>query len=591
MERVIHPQGNLCRFGGVAVHEISTVLEVISSISSTLALDETLAEVTEKTAQLVSADGCAISEWNRQHESVVVLADYVSPQVKVTFESGNDVGAAYPLTHYPATARVLQERTSLAVYVDDPQADDAEKDLLRAFQWGGALLVPMLYKDKAIGLMEIYLGNDRRYRFTPEDVTLCQALANQAAIALENARLYQEAEDGRLHAEAIQVIGRALASELDYQRIVRNVSEFAYRLVGAQFVYVAVPEQQGFRLVAAAGRDDGLSSTASSTDPVSGLLVKEPLERAVQGKTPVVVADVRQDPMFAELYAKDDEPGLQAMAVVPLLSHDRVVGVLAAYASRPNFFDPDSVAILMALASQAAVAIQNAELFAELEAQREILRRVSLRLVNAQEEERRRISRELHDELGQALTALKINLEVARRSLTAEAPPKLHRSILEATALAVKALETARDLSLELRPAMLDDLGLIAALRWEIDRYEQRTSQQVDFEADLAGKSVQPELEITLYRIITEALTNVARHANARHVRVYLRFENRQVIARVEDDGVGFDTARWNSAPSGRHSLGLASMRERAGLLGGEFEIVSEPGRGTKVRVQFPIGE
>jgi signal transduction histidine kinase len=572
------------------MHEIAAVYEVISSISSTLTLDEILAEVSEKTAQIVGAGGCAISEWDRENGTLVVLADYVSPHVKAPTHAIGDIGAAYPLAYYPATARVLREQVPLSVYVDDPTADEAERDLLQALEWGGVLLVPVLNKSQAVGLMEVYLEQKHQYQFTNDDVVLCQILSNQAAVAFENAQLYQEVEDGRLHAEAIQVIGRALASELDYQRIVRNVADFAHRLVDANFVFVAVPKGEGFHLVAVAGHDESYTTATGSTDFPSSLMAQEPLERAVRGKTPVVVADVRREDLtFGSWRAEAEVLGVVGMAAVPLLSHDRVVGVLAAYNHRPNSFDPDSVATLMALASQAAVAIQNAQLFAELEAQREALRQISLRLVNAQEEERRRISRELHDELGQALTALKINLDVARRALPDDVPSKLSHSIDEATSLAVQTLETARSLSLELRPSVLDDLGLISALRWEMDRYEQRTGQKISFEADLAGSLLRPELEITLYRIITEALTNVARHANANHIRVHLRVDKRQVFAEVEDDGVGFDVADLFSSSAERQSLGLVSMRERAELLGGRLEVISQPGNGTTVRVQCPL--
>jgi signal transduction histidine kinase len=354
---------------------------------------------------------------------------------------------------------------------------------------------------------------------------------------------------------------------------------------------VATPEDGEFRLVAVAGRDESYVALANPGGTQANLLVKGPLSRAVLGKTPVIVADIQREPGLADWQAEAEARGVQSMAAVPLLSHDHVMGVLVAYAQQPNFFDPDSIAILMALASQAAVAIQNARLFAELEAQREALRQVSLRLVNAQEAERRRISRELHDELGQGLTALKINLDVARRALAADAPAKLRRSIHEATSLAVQTLETARNLSLELRPTMLDDLGLVSALRWEIDRYEQRMGQEVSFEADLAGQVLRPEIEITLYRIIIEALTNVARHARASHINVHLRLENRQVLAGVEDDGVGFDAAGWFGSGAERHSMGLVSMRERAGLLGGQFEVISQPGQGTQVHVRLPIGD
>jgi signal transduction histidine kinase len=385
------------------------------------------------------------------------------------------------------------------------------------------------------------------------------------------------------------VISRALASELDYQRIVRNVADFVYRLVGVQFVYVAVPETEGFRLVAVAGRNQHGSSVSDIKDASPGMINEALLNRAAQEKRPVVVTDIETEPDMESWRAQAQAQDWQSMAAVPLLSQNQVVGVLGAYASQINFFTAGDVATLMSLASQAAVAIQNAQLFAELEAQREKLHQVSLRLVNAQEEERRRISRELHDELGQALTALKINLDVARRFLTPEAPRKLNQSVNEAGSLAMQTLESARNLSLELHPAILDDLGLVAALRWEIDRFEQRTDQAVQFKANLAETTLQPELEITTYRIITESLTNIVRHAQADTIAVQLQVEDDQIAVIVEDNGIGFDAAAWFNSPTGRQSLGLVSMRERAELLGGQLEVISQPGCGTKIWARLPF--
>jgi signal transduction histidine kinase len=278
-----------------------------------------------------------------------------------------------------------------------------------------------------------------------------------------------------------------------------------------------------------------------------------------------------------------------SMAAAPLLAHNRPVGVLAAYATKADYFKAGDVATLMSLASQAAIAIQNARLFAELDAQREALRQVSLRLVNAQEDERRRISRELHDELGQALTALKINLDLARRALPEDGPPKLHQSIHEASSLAVQTLQTARDMSLALHPAMLDDLGLVAALRWEIDRYEQRTGQAVFLEANLGEVALQPELQITVYRIVTEALTNAARHAQASDIKVTVTVTGAQITVNIVDNGRGFNVEKWQKSPQERQSLGLVSMRERAELLGGSLEIESSPGQGTSIMARLPL--
>jgi signal transduction histidine kinase len=404
----------------------------------------------------------------------------------------------------------------------------------------------------------------------------------------EKNRLERQMAEGQLIAEAMQVIGQALASELDYERVVRNVADFAYRLVNAQFVYVFVPESDNFRLVAMAGHDGdrlnpALGARYFSPEPYS------PLTKAFEQKSPVIIADAQSETTPASWQTEAQAKKWRAMVAVPLLTRNLLMGVLAAYAPEPEAFDANDVVTLTSLASQAAVAIQNAQLFAELEAQREALHQVSLRLVNAQEEERRRISRELHDELGQALTALKINLDVARRALPADASPKLVQSVHEAGILAVQTLEAARNLSLELHPAILDDLGLVAALRWEVDRYEQRTGMPVHFRADLSDVALRPELEITIYRIIIEALTNVARHAHAEHISVQLQVEKGQFMVTIEDDGRGFDAQSWFDVPTKRQSLGLISMRERAGLLGGELEVISTPGCGAKIRAKLPI--
>ncbi len=574
------------------MHQIAPLLEQIAAVASkSLPLSETLAGLTEVLARFIAVDGCTILRWDRDLDKIVVLADYVSPLVDTPFANVTHVDAAYPLDHFPATARILQEHTPLIVYAADPHTDEAEKNLLEAFQWAGVLIVPMLCQDQAIGLVKLAVAGPQARQFAPEEVAFCQTLANQIALAIQNRQLLEEAEEGPLHAEALQVIGRALAAELDHHRIVRDVADFAYRLVGAQFVCVATPdEEETFQVVATAGRSNKDESAIHSSDLPAWLIRHSPLAEAVEHKRPIIVDRVNDNPPLALWQEEALNRGWRALVAVPLLAHNRLVGVLAASAYYSNFFGPNEVAILMSLASQAAVAIQNARLFAQLEANRQELQEVSLRLVNAQEEERRRISRELHDELGQALTALKINLDVARRVLPENTPPKLRQSVHEAGSLAMQTLEAARSLSLELHPAILDDLGLVSALRWEIDRYEQRTGQSVNFSADVRENlALQPELEITIYRIITEALTNIARHAQASDIYVSLQVTDTQVELEVKDNGIGFDVENLLKSPAERRGLGLVSMRERAGLLAGELKVTSEPGQGTRVRAEFPI--
>jgi signal transduction histidine kinase len=570
---------------------LDPVFNVISSIPSALTFEEIVAGFAEKLTGLFHVDSCTVFRYRAEPAVIVVLADYVAENIATPFGEVSHVGATYPLGHYPTMAQVLLDQVPLVVYRDNPAIDEAQKTLLEMLAWAGVLMVPMVWRGQSVGLINLYVARKRQPQFNDNDGPVCQILANQLAAVIENARLQQEVEDGQLISEAMQVIGRALSSELDYQRIVRNVADFAYRLVNAQFVYVAVPQQDVFHLVATAGYSNQDMPLDSPAEVGLSLLEQNPLTRAVDEKRPIVVADIRDEPPATAWKKEAENQGWQALVATPLLSHNRLVGVLAAYADRPHAFNASDVATLMSLASQAAVAIHNAQLFAELESQREVLHRVSLRLVNAQEEERRHISRELHDELGQALTALKINLDVARRSLTPDMPEKLNQSVNEASSLAVQTLESARNLSLELHPAILDDLGLVSALRWEIDRYERRTDQTVQFKADLSDVELKPELEITIYRIVIEALTNIARHARATAITVQVGAEHEQVVVEIADDGVGFDVGAWVTSPNERRSLGLVGMRERAGLLGGELEVISQSGHGTRVVARLPWGD
>jgi PAS domain S-box-containing protein len=217
----------------------------------------------------------------------------------------------------------------------------------------------------------------------------------------------------------------------------------------------------------------------------------------------------------------------------------------------------------------------------------EMLRSYSRQLIEAQETERQHIARELHDQIGQVLTAVRINLQTIWNSCDAPASRSL---VDEGIAVVDKALEQVRDLSFELRPSLLDDLGLTAALRWCADRFAHRTTIQTKSTISLQDRMrLRPELETACYRIVQEALTNVARHAGARNVAINLRTLNREILLSIKDDGIGFDAPfpKDGSSPS---RLGLLGMRERALALGGRLEIESASSAGTEIRAYFPHG-
>jgi PAS domain S-box-containing protein len=222
----------------------------------------------------------------------------------------------------------------------------------------------------------------------------------------------------------------------------------------------------------------------------------------------------------------------------------------------------------------------------KLRESRQRLRELSHRLVEAQETERRNIARELHDEIGQALTVMQMNLQAMLQSPGADAlTPRLNESLK----VVERVLEQVQDISLDLRPSILDDLGLEPALRWYTDRQAALARLKVEFHTDQLEQRLDPVIETECFRVAQEALTNVVRHAQATTVTVELRKEDGQLHLRVRDDGIGFEVVAVREKAVRGASLGLLSMEERAALAGGGLEFKSAPGQGTEVQAWFPL--
>ena len=212
------------------------------------------------------------------------------------------------------------------------------------------------------------------------------------------------------------------------------------------------------------------------------------------------------------------------------------------------------------------------------------LHRLSSQLINAQEEERRSIARELHDEVGQVLTAIKVELAVAQRAI--EADGGRPQVLQDARSIADGALHTVRDLSHLLHPPLLDDLGLPAAIEWYLRGFSKRHDIRVDLLHDPMPERLTPETEAAAYRIVQEALTNVAKHAHATVCRVYVQRLPNTVLITIEDDGAGFDPTQ--AAQAADRGLGLIGIRERASHLQGTLRLESAPGKGTRLTVELP---
>ena len=322
---------------------------------------------------------------------------------------------------------------------------------------------------------------------------------------------------------------------------------------------------------------------------------REALEKAQGRFFNLALLDIRlPDGAGVELIAsfKKIHPDMAVIMITAYASMGTAVQALnqgaSAYINKPLNMDEVLATAGEALEKQRLV-MENAQLLEAVMRHREELQRLSAQLIHAQEAERKRISQELHDELGQALTAMSINLSVIKK----EMPPQLTLMIgerLEETALLVdQTLEEVRELALNLRPSMLDDLGLLPTLRWYVGRYARRVCLEVELEAIYLEERLPREMETVLYRVVQEALTNIAKHAQANRVRIRLEGKDSTVSVLIEDNGRGFDTDEVAARERSERGAGLLGMRERVSSLGGSLSIRSRPGQGTQLSVEVPL--
>ncbi len=424
--------------------------------------------------------------------------------------------------------------------------------------------VPVLLRNVAYGnlyLTEKEDGTD----FTEQDEELVGLLATQAAVAIENARLYESATRWSRQLESLNEVATALVSETSLEPLLKLIATRLRELVDASLLLIALPAPDGNMVVAAA---DGENAAEALRLPEISQRSKT---RAVfDRRSSERVGSVLDDPEIDQESAR--RWGVTSGMWVPLIVRGRAVGVIAAHdklGADPRFTDED-LRLAEGFAVRASAAVELSERI-----QRDALRRV----VEAQELERRRLARELHDETGQALTSILLGLKSVEEAKDAQ---QRDAAAAELRELVVSTLQDVRRLAVELRPKVLDDFGLLPALERLAETFTEQIGIATDVEANLGDARLPAEVETALYRLVQEALTNVVKHSRASHVSISLVRKAKSVSAVIEDDGIGF------TEPSGE-GLGLIGMRERVGLLDGRLEVESRSGHGTTIVAEVPL--
>ncbi len=279
--------------------------------------------------------------------------------------------------------------------------------------------------------------------------------------------------------------------------------------------------------------------------------------------------------------------GLKAFISVPLRAKDKVLGVMNVASKMPRQFTENDMHLLNSVGDQLGVAIEQAKLYERLVKARERYQKLARQTLVTQEEERKRLARELHDEYGQTLTGLIMSIESSESMIT-PGQSQLRNKLANTKSLLVRTLGDMRKLTFDLRPSSLDDLGLVATIRAYIQSHLEEAGMQVKFKNKGISKRLAPELEIALFRIIQEATHNVVKHAQASSIEIELISKNGKIVVIVKDDGRGFNTDTVLISGNRIPSAGIIGIRERVQLLGGTFSIKSNIGGGTRLEVEIP---
>jgi signal transduction histidine kinase len=543
---------------GVGEARLRRVFEATRRIHRARSLDALLREVVESAAELVGARYAALGviDATGMHleQFITVGVDDLTRERIGDLPRGQGILGVLIREAVPLRLHDMSEDPRSTGF---PPGHPAMKSFLG---------VPIMLRGHAYG--NLYLTEKGQGDFTDDDQEVVELLASQAAVAVENARLLDTSRRWTRQLDSLNELGTALVSELDLDRLLGVVADRLRELLGARVVIIDLL-QPGGRLRVQGASGEGAARLVGMTSPPGS-------------KSHQVLGRMRSERVDSALEDPEIHPegeaqmlDLQAGLWVPLVVRGEPIGVITAadkLGRDPRFTDED-MRLAQAFGSRAGAAV---------ELTRRVSRDAVRTMMRGQEEERARLSRDLHDQTGQALTALLLGLNAARR---AEGLDEARAALADLDGIVREALADVRSIAVRLRPAALDELGLAAALERLAAAAADGSETAVAVTTTLGPDQRLPaEIETAVYRIVQEAVGNAVRHGQARRVDVTVVTRPDAVVATVEDDGRGFDP---RSVADGR--LGLAGMRERAALFGGRLEIESSAGRGTAVTAELPL--
>jgi two-component system sensor histidine kinase DegS len=546
-----------------AVEELETVNAIAVTVSQSLDLSEILDEALGKVLEVwgVEAKG-AIFLLNAEGQKLHLRAHHgLSPEF-VRQEAEIAVGECLC---------GLVAESGEVLFVSDA-LEDPRHTRCPELDPHSHICVPLKFRDRVLGVMDLYLCGT--YQLDAAGRQLFASIGRQIGVAIENARLHQDVARQLRIEQRLNEVAEKLTSELELGRILPKVIQIAEELIGADGGVIALLDRES-NLIGYPYLHNLPPGLADVTVPKGKGLAGEVMSTG----RPVVIEDY---PTYPDAIPAFVEAGLTSIVAVPIVSGDRPFGALSLVSlEEARSFSDRDVAILTGIGHQAGIAIENARLY-------ENMRFYVRQITKAQEDERKRIARELHDDTAQALIDLSRrldNLATSREQLSETVIGHLE----EFQGLIDSILRGVRRFSRDLRPSVLDDLGLLPALEWLTANLVEEEGMKTELEVYGYRRRLPPEAELALFRIVQEALNNVRRHSHASRVVTVVEFGDGRVRITVDDNGQGFELPGRTGDLATAGKLGLIGMQERAHLLDGTLTVRSEPGKGTTVTVDVPV--
>jgi signal transduction histidine kinase len=521
-----------------ATARLQAINAVSSVLTGSLELRRVLREALDAVLEVTSLDAGLVFVLDERAEDLIVAAHRGLPPVLVG--SGRGLKLARMLVADPA----LESQIAL----------------------------PLKSKGRPLGVLIV--GRRGTHEFQLEEVDLLTSIASHISVAMDNARLHQDVARQLERERRLGEVAKEITSELELDRVLSKVVLIAEELVSADAGGIALLDEDRGIITYPYLHNLPIELSQVPMSPDEGLA-----GRVTTSGRPAVLEDYQAYPANMAVFCKG---GVKSALGVPIVSGEKVFGALDLFTltQKRSFSDRD-IAVVSGVARQAAVAIENARLYKSM-------RSYARQIITAQEEERKRMARELHDDTAQALVGLSRRLD-ALLSGSDQVPETLRQRIAEIRQLTAEISHGVRRFSHDLRPSTLDDLGLLPTL----DGLTTRMSQEDGLPAELRvlGKQrrLPPEVELVLFRIVQEALTNVRKHSRATEVTTTVEFRDGLVTVTISDNGRGFTLPErpGNLVETGR--LGLTGMFERAQLVGGTLTVQSELGKGTTVIAEIPV--